>query len=148
MQKLLLVMLLSIICGVAHSQKSISGKVTQPDGSGLPGVSIIVKGTTTGTTSDGDGNYRLDAPQNSDVLVFSFIGYTTREETIGSRSAINVILEEDVTSLEEIVVVGYGTSTKKEVTGAVSTVNGDNLIALNPTRIDQALQGQVAGVQI
>lgn len=149
MQKLLLSMLLSIImCGAAYSQKSITGKVSLPDGSALPGVSILVKGTTTGTTTDVSGNYQLVVPSESDILVFSFIGYTTKEEAIGNRSVIDVALEEDNQILEEIVVVGYGTSTKKEVTGAVASVDGDELMALNPTRIDQAMQGQLAGVQI
>ncbi|HYF69653.1 MAG TPA: TonB-dependent receptor [Ohtaekwangia sp.] len=149
MQKLLLSMLLSIImCGAAYSQKSITGKVSLPDGSALPGVSILVKGTTTGTTTDVSGSYQLVVPSESDILVFSFIGYTTKEEAIGNRSVIDVALEDDNQILEEIVVVGYGTSTKKEVTGAVASVDGDELMALNPTRIDQALQGQLAGVQI
>jgi TonB-dependent starch-binding outer membrane protein SusC len=149
MQKFLLfVLLFFIISGTAYSQKSITGKVNLPDGSPLPGVSILVKGTSTGTTTDASGNYTLNVPLADAVLVFSFIGYKTVEEGIGSRAVIDVTMAEDQAILEEIVVVGYGTSTKKEVTGSVSTVNGDALVALNPVRIDQALQGQMAGVQI
>jgi TonB-dependent starch-binding outer membrane protein SusC len=149
MQKFLLFMLLFFfISGTAFSQKTISGKVSLPDGSPLPGVSILVKGTSTGTTTDASGSYALDASSPDAVLVFSFIGYKTIEEAIGTRSVIDLTMTEDQAILEEIVVVGYGTSSKKEVTGAVSTVNGSALVALNPVRMDQALQGQMAGVQI
>lgn len=150
MHKLLLpTLLLLFTAGAAFSQRSITGKVTaSPGGESLPGVSIIVKGTTVGTTTDSDGNYSLQVPNESEILVFSFIGYSTQEVSIANRSVINIALVEDVTSLDEVVVIGYGTATEKELTGAVSSVRGENLTALNPVRIDQALQGQVAGVMI
>lgn len=149
MKKLLLVFLLCISYGGVIAQQSISGQVSSAvDGEKLPGVSIIVKGTTIGTTTDIDGNYLLSVPEDAETLVFSFIGYKTKEAPIGNRSVINLELDEDVRSLEEVVVVGYGTSTKKELTGAVSILNGEEVMSLNPTRIEQALQGQVAGVNI
>lgn len=150
MQKYLLIAMLGLLFSpLAFAQKIITGKVTSgPGNEPLPGVSIVIKGTATGTSSDVSGIYQLNVPTNDDVLVFSFIGYKTIEEPVGSRTVINVTLEEDVKSLQEVVVVGYGTSTKKEVTGAISAVNGSNITALNPVRLDQALQGQVAGVQI
>jgi TonB-dependent starch-binding outer membrane protein SusC len=150
MQKLLFTVLLSLsIWSVSLAQRTVTGKVNDSAaGEALPGVSIIVKGTTIGTTTDATGKYSLSVPENSDILVFSFIGYTTVEETVGSRTEINLSMSEDVTSLEEIVVVGYGTATKKLSTGAMSNVNGEKLTALNPVRIDQALQGQMSGVQI
>lgn len=150
MQKVLPVTLLSmLIYGAVFSQTAITGRVTASvNGESLPGVSIIVKGTTVGTTTDTDGRYNLEVPANGEMLVFSFIGYATQEIAIAGKSVIDVELEEDITSLAEVVVIGYGTTTEKELTGAVSSVSGKDLIAMNPTRIDQALQGQAAGVMI
>lgn len=149
MQKLLLTMLLTMaIWEATLAQSTVTGKVTTGNGETLPGVSIVVKGTLVGTTTDAAGSFSLNLPSGSDVLVFSFIGYKTIEAPLNGRTSINVTLEEDVKSLEEIVVVGYGTTSKRLVSGAISTVSGSNLNSLNPTRFDQALQGQVAGVQI
>lgn len=149
MQKILLLMLCVLVTSAAFPQTTITGNVTaSPEGEALPGVSILVKDTNTGTTTDSNGNYTLQVPANGKTLVFSFIGYARQEVEIGNRSVINIQLEEDIFSLAEIVVVGYGTSTEKQLTGSVSSVKGADLIALNPTRVDQALQGQVAGVMI
>ena len=114
----------------------------------LPGVNVVVKNQTRGTTSDFDGNFTLDKIKVGDVLVFSYIGYTTKEITIKNDNFLNLTLDEDVSALSEVVVVGYGTQTKKEITGAVSVIGAETIEDLNPTRIEQALQGQVAGVQI
>ena len=114
----------------------------------LPGVNVVVKNQTRGTTSDFDGNFTLDKIKVGDVLVFSYIGYTTKEITIKNANFLNLTLDEDVSALSEVVVVGYGTQTKKEITGAVSVIGAETIEDLNPTRIEQALQGQVAGVQI
>ena len=113
----------------------------------LPGVSIIIKGSTTGTQTDFDGLYSLSKVNKGAVLVFNYLGYKKKEVVVGQET-LNVSLEESAESLDEIVVIGYGTQRKKEVTGAVSVVSSATIEDLNPTRIEQALQGQVAGVNI
>ena len=141
---LLLFMMLSF---VSFAQVNIQGRVADEDDQALPGVNVLVKGTSIGTVTDVDGQFKISAPENS-TLVFSFIGYATQEVVVGSQSEITVKLAPDVLALGEVVVVGYGTSTKKELTGAVATVDGKSMTGLNTARIDQALQGQVAGVNI
>ncbi len=149
MRKLILTLLLNtMLISVALSQRSVSGKVIGGTDSGLPGVSVIVKGTNLGTSTDVNGDYTLQIPEDAQTLVFSFIGFGTQEETIGTRSVIDVTLHEDIRQLGEVVVVGYGTSTVKEVSGAINTVKGEDIMGVNPVRLDQALQGQSAGVQI
>lgn len=148
MKKLLLILMLCMSYGAALAQ-TVSGRVTSMlDGEPLPGASVVIKGTTNGTVTDIDGRYQLQVADSDATLAFSFIGYNTHEEALGGRSTVDVVLMEDITSLQELVVVGYGTATKKELTGAVASVSSDNIQALNPQRIDQALQGQVAGVNI
>ncbi|MGB5821275.1 MAG: TonB-dependent receptor [Saonia sp.] len=114
----------------------------------MPGVSIFVKNTTNGTTSDFDGNFSITNVSVGDIIVFSYLGFVKQEITVTNADPINIIMQEDVSALDEVVVVGYGTQTKKEITGAVSVVGSETIEELNPTRIEQALQGQVAGVQI
>ena len=113
----------------------------------LPGVSVIIKGSTTGAQTDFDGVYSLSKVKKGAVLVFNYLGYKKKEVVVGQET-LNVSLEESAESLDEIVVIGYGTQRKKEVTGAVSVVSSATIEDLNPTRIEQALQGQVAGVNI
>ncbi|MEB8329796.1 TonB-dependent receptor [Flavobacteriaceae bacterium KMM 6897] len=114
----------------------------------LPGVNVLVKNQSRGTTTDFDGNFTIANIKAGDVLSFSYIGFVTKEVTIQNSNDLMVSLLEDVNTLDEVVVVGYGTSTKKEITGAVTVVGSETIEDLNPTRIEQALQGQVAGVQI
>ncbi len=147
----ILLLLLSVcLIPIAYGQNiTIKGKVTAADlQAGVPGASVVVKGTTIGTATDVEGNYSLQVPTTSKILVFSLIGYETQEVQIGNQTEINITLKVSVGNLNEVVVVGYGTSTTKELTGAVSTLRGASLEKLNPTRIENALQGQVAGVQI
>ena len=113
----------------------------------LPGVSVIIKGSKTGAQTDFDGFYSLSKVKKGAVLVFNYLGYKKKEVVVGQET-LNVSLEESAESLDEIVVIGYGTQRKKEVTGAVSVVSSATIEDLNPTRIEQALQGQVAGVNI
>ena len=128
---------------------TVRGKVTDENGNGLPGVNIIVKGTVIGVVSDIDGNYVLDVPDNAETLSFSFIGYATQEVTIGSQTVIDVTLKADITSLSEVVVLGYGSVQKRDLTGSVSTIKSKQLDDLTPIiNIDQALQGQAAGVYV
>lgn len=147
----ILLFLLSVfLIPIAYGQNIIiKGKVTVADEkAGVPGASVVAKGTTIGTNTDIEGYYSLQIPSTTQMLVFSFIGYETQEVLIGSQTEINVVLKVSLSKLDEIVVVGYGTSTTKELTGSVSSLTGKSLEKLNPTRIENALQGQVAGVQI
>lgn len=145
--------LMFILCAVSltgFSQKSsVSGQVKDDLDFTVPGVTVYEKGTSNGTTTDMDGNYaiELDNP-NEAVIVFSFMGFETQEMAVAGRSSINITLAPSVSALDEVVVVGYGTSTKKELTGATAKVTGDNIQKLNIPRMDQAIQGQVSGVAI
>ncbi|WP_461126716.1 SusC/RagA family TonB-linked outer membrane protein [Spirosoma aerophilum] len=150
MRKILLVsclILLTVWTTYAQNQ-AVSGRVTSSDdGIGLPGVSVTVKGTTQGTLTDASGYYRLNAG-NSSVLVFSFIGFTTLEESVTNRSVINVQLKTDVRSLSEVVVTGYGQQIKRDLTGNIAKVRAADIQDQPVTTFDQALQGKAAGVQI
>jgi TonB-linked SusC/RagA family outer membrane protein len=127
----------------------VSGKITSSeDGSALPGVSIQVKGTMRGTTSDADGNYRVNASAGS-RLVFSFIGFIRQEIDIKNQSSVNIVLQADATSLNEVIVTGYGVSTRKrDVTSAIAIVGGKSIENLPIQTLDRALQGRAAGVQV
>lgn len=150
MKKLLLLSLAWVwLIPVAMAQQLVSGKVTDySTGDPLPGVNIIIQGTTTGTVTDMDGNYSLEVSGSESVLSFSFIGYETENVTVGGQATINIALMPDLTSLEEIVVVGYGTQRKALNTGATLQVKGEDIQKLSTTSPLQALQGQAAGVQI
>jgi TonB-dependent starch-binding outer membrane protein SusC len=133
---------------VAYSQQQIKGKVSGQDGVPLSGVSVAIKGTTRGTTTDAEGSFKIDVGSKA-ILSFSFIGYSTKDiAVIDGQNVLNVALNEDQQNLDEIVVVGYGTQLKKEVTGAVQTVNYKELKDIPVSQITQKLQGQLAGVQI
>lgn len=127
----------------------VRGKVTSStDGSPLPGVSVLVKGTSTGTTTDIDGQFSLKVPGAESTLVFTFIGYASQEEVVGSRTRIDVNLATDVTELNEVVVVGYGSVKKTDLTGAVATVEPAMITKRGPVSALEGVQGQVAGVDI
>lgn len=127
----------------------VSGKViSMEDNSGLPGVNVLVRGTTTGTTTDIDGNYTLQVPDNSAVLVFSYIGYTTEEIAVNSRSVINVTLAPDIQQLSEIVVIGYGTVKRKDLTGSVVSMKPEDILAAPTNNVMEALQGKIPGMDI
>ncbi|WP_128545291.1 SusC/RagA family TonB-linked outer membrane protein [Larkinella soli] len=127
---------------------SVTGKVTAAeDGINLPGVSVVVKGTSTGTTTNPEGTYRLSVPPNA-TLVFSYVGYMPQEVTVQNRSTINVSLSADVRSLQEVVVVAYGQQTRRALTGAVSAVNADQIRAQQVVSPVQALQGTAPGVLV
>ncbi|MGD1893230.1 MAG: SusC/RagA family TonB-linked outer membrane protein [Cyclobacteriaceae bacterium] len=129
--------------------QTISGQVTDlSTNEPLPGVNILAKGTATGTVSDVEGNYRLTVADEVTTLVFSSIGYETVEEEINGRSAINISLSPDIQSLSEVVVVGYGTQQKRDLTGSVSKVDGSDLRNIPAARVDQTLQGRAPGVQV
>jgi TonB-linked SusC/RagA family outer membrane protein len=128
-------------------EKTISGTVSDSSGLPLPGATVLVKGTTSGTSSDFDGKYSIKAAQGS-TLVFSFVGYTTQEIAIGSSSTINLTMEENASALEEVIIVGYGTSTRQSFAGTASTISTENLEAKNFSNVTQALAGEVAGVTV
>ncbi|MEQ6119811.1 SusC/RagA family TonB-linked outer membrane protein [Reichenbachiella sp. MALMAid0571] len=125
----------------------ISGTITDENGIGLPGASVVVKGSINGTTSDLDGNYRLSVPEGS-VLTISFVGYVNQEISVGTQSVINVKMEVDTEQLKEVVVIGYGTVKKSDLTGSVASVGSENIAAYPTNNAVQALQGRVAGVSI
>ncbi|QCK13285.1 SusC/RagA family TonB-linked outer membrane protein [Mangrovivirga cuniculi] len=149
-RKLILgVFALILLSATAYSQeREISGQVTDPEGFGLPGASVLIEGTNNGTVTDADGNYSLNVPLDAENLVFSFIGYQSKTISINGRSTIDVNLEEDIAALDEIVVVGYGTQKRKDVTGAITGIDEQVLQERGTTSPAQALQGSVAGVQV
>ena len=124
----------------------VTGKVTAANGEGVPGVTVVLKGTTQGTSTDVNGNFTLTAPAGS-ILVFSSVGYTSRELT-ASASPLAVVLSENTQALSDVVVVGYGTQKKSQVTGAISTVTDEQLHDVPVANVGQALQGRAAGVTI
>jgi len=129
--------------------RTVTGQVTATDApQGLPGVNVILKGTSTGTVSDIDGNYSIDVPSDESVLVFSSVGYVQEEVPVGNQSVINMSLTPDITALEEIVVVGYGSQKRAEISGSISTVDGEELTKTNALSANEALQGRAAGVNI
>ncbi|MGA9639648.1 SusC/RagA family TonB-linked outer membrane protein [Flavobacterium sp.] len=142
---MLLFMLLSSF-NVIQAQALLKGKVTDDQGP-LPGVSVLVKGTTTGTITDFDGNFTIKASP-SDVLIFTYLGYNNYEVKISNKNNISVVMKSKVSSLDEVVIVGYGTQKKKEVTGAVSRVKEEDVSKTATSDLGSALQGLIAGVNV
>lgn len=126
----------------------VSGRVVDEAGRPMPGVNVVVKGTTTGTSTDTDGNYRISVQSGDAVLIFTFIGYVSQEVPVGNQTVINVSLAPDIETLSEVVVVGYGTQTKATVTGAISSVSTKEISEQPVVNVTQALQGRVAGVTV
>jgi TonB-linked SusC/RagA family outer membrane protein len=134
---------------LVNQVQTITGRVTDAqDGSPIPGVNVVVQGTTTGTATDANGEYELEAPDDAEVLVFSAVGYVRQEVPINGRTTINVQLQSDVEALEEVVVVGYGTQQRAEVTGAVSSVSAQDVQDLAVESFETAIQGKLAGVEV
>lgn len=134
--------------GMSQQQLTVTGKVTDvASGEALPGVSVVVKGTTTGTATGVDGTYSLSVPRNS-VLVFSFVGYIPQEIAVGNRTMIDVSLKLEVTDLDEVVVVGYGTQKRANVVGAVASVEGDQLKTLPAVNVSNAISGMIPGATV
>jgi len=129
-------------------QRSVSGKVTDSDGQPLPGVSIVVKGTTRGTVTHSEGEYTLTDISPVATLVFSFVGMRTEEVVVGNQTRINVTMEEETIGIDEVIAIGYGTVKKSDLTGSVSTIKADELQATPITSIDQGLVGRAAGVMV
>lgn len=145
---MILTLLLAFVVQVTFAQeKTVSGTITGDQGMPLVGVNVIVQGTTRGTLTDFDGHYSIPVSQG-EVLEFSYVGYATTTKTVGAQSVIDVVLEVDAAQLEEVVVVGYGTTTEQSFTGTAAVVSGEELSRKNVTDVSQALQGEVAGVQV
>ena len=131
-----------------QQQKSVSGKVTDSSGEGLPGVSVVVRGTTNGTISDANGNYSLsNVPENA-TLQFSFVGMKAQEIAVGGKSTLNVSMEEDAIGIEEVVAVGYGTMKKSDITGSVVRADLSKLQESPNVSLGQSLQGTVPGLNV
>jgi len=134
--------------GTGEMQVVITGRITTADGQPMPGVSVKLKGATGGTTSDSNGKYTINVPSTAGVLQFTYIGFTTKEVIINGRNVVNVQLDELSKALSEVVVVGYGTIKRTDLTGAVGTVNSDDLNKATSTNLGQAIQGRMSGVQV
>ncbi len=132
----------------AWAQRTVSGKVTDDTGEGLPGVNVVIKGTTTGVTTDLDGNYTISVPDDNATLVFSSVGMMTQELVVGARSVIDLGMSVDTQELQEVVVTGYQSQLKREITGSVASVGADEIENLPMQSFDRALQGRAAGTQI
>lgn len=146
---LLLTLLAFVAVQVVCAQsKRITGTVTTADQTTLPGVSIVVKGTTSGTITDVDGKYSLNVPSDAKELVFSFIGMRTKTVEIGTLTVIDVVMEADVVSMDEVLVTGYGTTTREANTGSVGVVKSEELADVPEVSFDKMLGGKVAGVQV
>mgnify|MGYP003146820249 CR=1 FL=1 len=144
----LLIVFLSGFFGAYAQSFSVSGTIIDENKMPLLGVNVIVKNESRGTTTDFDGNYTVQNISSGDVLQFSYLGFQTQEITVNDQQTINVTLQTDSEALNEVVVIGYGTQSRKEITGAVSVVGSETIEDLNPARVEQALQGRVAGVNI
>jgi TonB-linked SusC/RagA family outer membrane protein len=144
---LLGVFLLSTLLTLAQDRR-VTGKVTGADGQGIPGVSILLKGTQTGTTTDAGGNFAIGLKSGKDVLVFSAIGYKGSEVSVGSQTSVNVTLSDDVSALDEVVVTGYQTVRKRDITGAVTVIETEGLKSVKGASFTQNLAGRAPGVTI
>jgi TonB-linked SusC/RagA family outer membrane protein len=141
------VFMLLLLCSFgAVAQTKVSGRVIDAQQQGLPGVSVVVKGTTTGAVTDGEGRYSLNVPRDGIALVFSYIGYVSQEIPIDGKSTINVNMADDTKSLNEVIVVGYGTQRKETITGSVVAVKGTDLVKSPTTNLSNSLAGRLAGV--
>ncbi|MBU2525781.1 MAG: TonB-dependent receptor [Bacteroidetes bacterium] len=145
--KLLLVSLFMFSISAIAQQKTVTGSVSDSNGAPLPGVSVIVQGTQTGTQTDFDGNYSISVAPNQ-VLVFRYIGFKTVQRPVGNAVTINVTLEEDVQALSEVVIVGYGEKTRKSLTTSIASANVDEIRGIATSTVTGALQGSVTGLQV
>lgn len=134
--------------GIEQRNITVKGTITDENGELLSGVSVAVKGTTTGTITDLDGAYTINVPNENSTLVFSFIGFHTQEIAVNGKTTLNIVLLEDVTALDEVVVVGYGTMRKSDVTGSISTAKGSDIIKGQNFNALDGLKGKAAGVSI
>ena len=147
LSKNLFFVLLLVSSSFAFAQDSISGNVSDDEGNPIPGATVIVEGTTQGTTTDFDGNYSISADSNQS-LQFSSLGFTPQTVLVGTQSSIDINLVPNAEALDEIIVTGYGTETKRESTGAISTVKAADLAIIPSGNIEQQFQGRIPGVTV
>lgn len=138
----------SFAAGQIQQERTISGKVTDSSGSPLPGVTVVVKGTTQGTITDGDGDYTISSVPGDGTLVYSFVGMKSQEIAVAGNTSIDVVMAEDAIGIEEVVAVGYGTQERGRLTDAISSVSASKIENLSIPSLEYALQGQAAGVQV
>ena len=143
--------LLFLLLGVPatlFAQDSVSGTVTESTGMPIPGVNVIIKGSSKGSVTDFDGNYTVDNVQKNDTLVYSYIGFKTKEIVFVNQSTLNVTLQEDSSTLDEVVVVGYGTTSKRDLTGAVNQISTEDFNKGQQNTASQLITGKIAGVNV
>ena len=138
---------LFLVGSFVAAQQSVSGTVADSAGVPLPGVNVVIKGTNTGASTDFDGNFTIDAA-DTDVLIFSFVGFKDQEATIGDNTSFSILLEEEASFLDEIIVTGYGTQTRREVTASIVRVDAEDIARIATSSSIDAIKGQVAGVDI
>ena len=152
MKKQILITLLFLALGSlalsAQNRVKVSGTVLDKDGQAVIGAGVLEKGTLNGAVTDVDGKYTIQVASGSSVLEFSCIGYQSLQETVGNRNTINVVMQDDNKLLDEVVVIGYGTVRKKDLTGSVAAVDGGKLSVMQGVGLSQALQGTMPGVQV
>ena len=138
----------SDIVSTAQQSITISGRVTDNMGEPISGATIVIKGTSVGVISDENGYYSIDIPNRNVILVFSFLGFTTQELPVGNNNTLTVVLIEDDYQLEDIVVIGYGTQKRGNLTAAISTIKNEEILTTTHTSLAQRLQGKISGLQI
>jgi TonB-linked SusC/RagA family outer membrane protein len=143
-----MVLLSTMMASFAYGQSQVSGTVTDQENQPLPGVNVLVKGSTQGATTNANGKYQVEVPNSSAILTFSFIGFTSEERVVGNQTVLDVKMQEDIQSLQEVVVVGYGTVKKSDLTGSVSSIKADAFKDMPLTSVDQALQARAPGVNV
>ena len=152
MKKALHISFLFLLCFLSlpalAQERQVTGEVKDEEGFPIPGVSVVVKGTSQGTVTDFEGNYALSVPGDNAILVFSYLGMKPQEIEIGSNTSVDVVLESEVYSLDEVVAIGYGRAKKKDISGSISTVDGATIAERNTTQVTQALQGTMPGVMV
>jgi len=149
MRKLLLISIMLIgFLGNSLAQKTVTGTVTDEDKNLLPGVTVLVQGTSGGTLTNADGGFSLSVSADAKTLVFSFIGMKTQDVAIGDQTTFNVVMTVDVGMLEEVIVIGYGTVKKKDLTGAVTRLNAEKLQTESTSNMTDMLRGSIPGLQV
>ena len=146
--KQLMLILSIMMSSFAYAQSRVSGTVKDQQNQPLPGVNVLVKGSTQGTTTDASGKYQVEVLSSDAILTFSFIGFTSQEKAVGNQTVVDVTLQEDIQNLQEVVVVGYGTVKKSDLTGSISSVKADAFKDMPVISVDQALQARAAGVNV
>ena len=142
------ILLLALSSATVLAQRTVTGKVVDEFNDGLPGVSILMKGTTTGVVTSIEGTYTINVPNEQSTLVFSFIGFVSKEEVVGNRSLINVTLDQSIQGLDEVIVTGYTSERKRDIIGSVAVVNTKTTLQQPSFNLGNMLQGRAAGVTV